>query len=49
MHLAKAYDMVWNGYEVGGGSICIHNQEVQTRMFETLGFSEELIKKNLVS
>lgn len=42
--LAKAYDMVWNGYEVGGGSIRIHNQEVQTRMFETLGFSEELIK-----
>ncbi|WP_240453003.1 aspartate--tRNA ligase [Acholeplasma equirhinis] len=38
--LAKAYDIVWNGYEVGGGSIRIYLNEVQNLMFETLGFSE---------
>src|SRR5690606_6144592 len=34
--LAKAYDIVWNGYEVGGGSIRIYLNEVQNLMFETL-------------
>jgi aspartyl-tRNA synthetase len=37
---AKAYDIVLNGYEIGGGSIRIHNQSVQKRMFEILGITE---------
>jgi len=36
-----AYDMVINGAEVGGGSIRIHDQELQSRMFEALGLSKE--------
>ncbi len=38
---AKAYDVVLNGVEVGGGSIRIHMQELQAKMFKLLGFSEE--------
>ena len=38
---AKAYDIVINGYEAGGGSIRIHNPEVQERMFSALGFTRE--------
>ncbi len=38
---AKAYDIVLNGYELGGGSIRIHNQELQEKMFGMLGFSHE--------
>src|SRR6266851_9235964 len=38
---AKAYDLVINGYECGGGSIRIHNPELQSRMFTLLGMSQE--------
>jgi len=38
---AKAYDLVLNGYEVGGGSIRIHRQEVQSRVFELLGMAAD--------
>ncbi|MEG0292823.1 aspartate--tRNA ligase [Enterococcus sp.] len=36
---AQAYDIVLNGYELGGGSLRIHTRELQEQMFETLGFS----------
>lgn len=38
---AKAYDIVLNGVELGGGSIRIHMQELQSKMFKLLGFTEE--------
>ena len=38
---ANAYDMVINGVEVGGGSIRIHDSELQDKMFKILGFTEE--------
>ncbi|KAF1297314.1 aspartate--tRNA ligase [Enterococcus sp. JM4C] len=38
---AEAYDIVLNGYELGGGSLRIHSRELQEKVFETLGFSKE--------
>lgn len=43
---AKAYDIVINGYEVGGGSIRIYDQDLQDTMFKALGFTEERIQKS---
>ena len=41
---AKAYDVVLNGYELGGGSIRIHNQDIQAKMFKAIGLSDEEVK-----
>ena len=38
---AKAYDIVLNGNEIGGGSVRIFDQDIQSKMFEVLGFTEE--------
>ncbi|OGI04519.1 MAG: aspartate--tRNA ligase [Candidatus Melainabacteria bacterium GWF2_37_15] len=42
---ALAYDIVYNGNELGGGSIRIHNPELQRKVFELLGLSDEEIKE----
>ncbi len=42
---AYAYDIVMNGYELGGGSLRIYDNEMQAKMFKTLGFSEEDAKE----
>ena len=43
--LANSYDIVLNGYELGGGSIRIHNSKLQNRIFEILGLDDETIEK----
>ncbi|MCI8284063.1 MAG: aspartate--tRNA ligase [Firmicutes bacterium] len=42
---AKAYDIVLNGVELGGGSIRIHDRELQQKMFKSLGLSEEEVNE----
>ena len=42
---AKAYDLVINGEEAGGGSLRIYNRDIQKLMFETLGFTDEEIAR----
>ena len=43
--LSYAYDIVINGYEAGGGSLRIYNQDIQKKVFEVLGLSDEDIKR----
>lgn len=43
---AKAYDLVINGQEAGGGSIRIHSREIQKKMFNVLGFTDEQIEES---
>ncbi|MCI2131473.1 MAG: aspartate--tRNA ligase [Eubacterium sp.] len=38
---AKAYDITLNGFEIGGGSVRIHQNDIQEKMFEVLGFTKE--------
>ncbi|WP_171333333.1 aspartate--tRNA ligase [Enterococcus cecorum] len=45
---AQAYDIVLNGYELGGGSLRIYQKEVQEQMFEALGFSRREMQEQFV-
>ena len=42
---AKAYDLVLNGYEIGGGSLRIHNTELQKRIFSVLGLNQKEVEE----
>jgi aspartyl-tRNA synthetase len=42
---ARAYDLTLNGFEIGGGSIRIHRPELQTRIFEVLGLSQDEVEE----
>src|SRR5690606_5627256 len=42
---AQAYDVVLNGFELGGGSLRIYQKEIQDKMFKVLGFSDEEAKE----
>ena len=42
--VANAYDLVLNGYEIAGGSMRIHDQDLQAKMFSLIGFTDEQIK-----
>ena len=39
--LSQHYDLIWNGWELGSGSIRIHRQEIQERVFRAMGMSDE--------
>ncbi len=43
--ISEAYDLVWNGWELGSGSIRIHDQEIQKRIFRALGLSDEELEE----
>jgi len=43
--LACAYDIVLNGFEIGGGSLRIYDQKVQEKMFSLIGFTDEQIRQ----
>ena len=46
---AKAYDMVLNGVEIGGGSERIHREDIQKKVFEAIGLTDEQAQENLAS
>ncbi len=39
--ISQAYDLVWNGWELGSGSIRIHDQEIQKRVFRAIGLEDD--------
>ena len=43
--MAQAYDIVLNGYELGGGSVRIHESHIQQQMFEAIGLPSDVIEQ----